>query len=293
MVVVFQLAQAQEPETPEPAAPEPAEPEPAEPVDPPYEVTVYGELLVEQAREKVVERMEDLGYTAKVIDRGDHVVYRHETPWHGEVVLHDDGWMQVKRQPLYVEGRAMPWAKRNTPLAWAGCVAWPYLCLRTTGATLTHRKWLGMETRTVDELAPDVRSWGDRVADLATSRTVDALPDRLTALWEQGVPLQGDGPALQTAAERRAALHAFWASRTDTVWGREVQQAVEAFCRAVVQTSEAPFTAEELAAYAAERPERPFLAPPRPEPVQAAAPDTPDAPDAPRSPDAPDTPEAP
>jgi hypothetical protein len=267
MVLVFSQAQAQEPEEPAPVEPAPVEPAPGESS---YEVIVYGELLVEQARQKVVERMEELGYTAEVIDRGDHVVYRHEAPWHGEVLLYDDGWMQVKRQPLYVEGRGMPWAKRNTPVAWAGCVLWPWLCLKTSGATFSHRKWLGLETRTVDALAPDVREWGDRVADLATTHTVDALPDKLTALWERGVPLQGAGPVLQTAAERRAALHAFWASRTDTVWGHEVQEAVEAFCRAVVQTSEAPFLPEELAAYAAEHPGRVFLAP-----AQTASPEAP------------------
>lgn len=250
-------ALALDPEAPAPSEPEPSAPEP-EPSEP-YEVIVYGELLVEQARQKVVERIEELGYDAQVIDRGDHVVYRHEAPWKGEVLLYDDGWMQVKRQPLHVEGRAMPWAKRNSPVAWAGCLIYPWLCLKTSGATFSRRKWMGVETRTVDELAPDVQVLGDRVADLATSRTVNDLPDRLTALWERGVPLRQGDPVLASPEERRAALYAYWASRTDTVWGAEVQRAVEAFCRAVVQTSDTPFTEAELERYRAERPERPFL----------------------------------
>ena len=56
---------------------------------------------------------------------------------------------------------------------------------------------------------------------------------------------------------RRAALMAYWGSRTDTAWGERVRQAVEAFCRGVVQHSEHPFTDEEIAAFNAGRPDSP------------------------------------
>lgn len=255
MVLTLALAALAEPPAPEP---EPA----ASDDDEPYEIIVYGEMLVEAARRKVVERLEEMGYDEVVIDRGDYVVYRHEAPWYGEVFLYDDGWMQVKRQPLHVEGRKMPWADRNEPLAWAGCLIWPWLCVRTSGATFSQRKWRGLESRTVDELAPDVRLYGDRVADLATGRKVDELPEKLMRLWTEGIPIDSTSPPgtrLQSEAERRDALYRYWESRTETVWGAEVQRAVEGFCRAVVQTSDHPFTEEELARYAAAHPARPFL----------------------------------
>ena len=255
------VAMAEEP-PPEPAPPEaPApveEPAPAEGPAPSEEVVVYGELLVEQARAEVIEKLEELGYDAEVVDRGDHVVYRHADAWYGEVVLYDDGWMQVKRQPLRVEGRRMPWAKQDSPGAWAGCLIWPWLCLRTSGATYGARKWRSRETMTVDEMQPKVQAYGDRIADLASSRKVEGLPDRLLALWEQGTPLS-EGPVLATPAERRRALYDFWASRTDTPWGQEVKDAVEAFCRGVVQHSDAPFTEDELASFRSMSPDRPFL----------------------------------
>ncbi|MEQ1502010.1 MAG: hypothetical protein ABMB14_07250, partial [Myxococcota bacterium] len=235
----------------------------------PYEVVVYGELQVAKARQAVVQTLTELGYDAQVIDRGDHVVYRHEEPWHGEVVVYDDGWVQVERQPMRVEGRQMPWAARNSPGAWAGCVVWPWLCIRASGATFGHRKWMGLESRTVDAVAPKVRDFGDRVADLATTRKVDALPDRLIALWDDGRPLDPAAPTLATPADRRRALYTYWVSRTDTEWGHAVQDAVEAFCRAVVQTSDAPFTPAELAALAQDAPGAPgrtaFLAAPSPD----------------------------
>ncbi len=227
----------------EPAADDAAEPEEE---SAPEEVVVYGELAVERARQAVVEELEDLGYDHEVLDLGDRTVYRHDAAWQGEVVLYDDGFMVVRRQRLQAVGRQMPWAERNSPLAWAGCVLWPWACVRVSGQTVGTRKWRGREARTVAHLAPKVREWGDRIADLATDRKVEVLPDALEALWREGRPLLGE-EVLQTYAERRAALFEYWASRTDTLWGRQVRQTVLAFCRAVVQPSAHPFTAEELA----------------------------------------------
>jgi hypothetical protein len=242
-------------------AQEPPPAEPAPPPDPPpteaYEVVVYGELQVQKARAAVIQQLEDMGYDAQVIDRGNAVVYRHAAPWKGEVVLYDDGWAQVKRQPMYVIGAATPWAKRNTPLAWAGCVVWPYLCVRLGGALYGERKWRQVEDDSVYTIDPKVRNLSDRIADLATDRTVESLPDRLQALWDRGEPL-GTGPALPTPAARRRAVFEYWASRTATPWGEEVREAVTAFCFGVIEASDDPFTAEELAEFRAQRPE--FLA---------------------------------
>ena len=168
------------------------------------EVIVYGELRVEQARQAVVDQLTDLGFDHQVLDQGDHVVYRHRSPWHGEVVLYDDGWMKVKRQPLRVEGAEVPWAKLNSPLAWAGCLIYPWACLRVNGALVSTRKWRGSESRTVASLQPDVEVWGDRIADLAVDRKVGDLPEHLAILWTEGIGLSGE--PLPTYRQRRAAL---------------------------------------------------------------------------------------
>ena len=220
--------------------------------DPSEEIVVYGEELVEQARREVVEQLEEIGYDYDVIDLGDRVVYRHRAAWHGEVVLYDEGYMKVRRQPLHAEGRPLPWAKRNSPGAWAGCLLWPWACVRVYGATVSDRKWRSRESRTVQRVEPKVRTWANRVADLAVYEKIQGLPERLEALWERGQPLQGEG-RLESYADRRAALLAFWGSRTETVWGREVQRAVRGFLRSVVQESEHPFTTAELATFNAER----------------------------------------
>ncbi len=220
---------------------------------PAYEMVVYGERLVDQARREVVETIEELGYDAEVKDQGDRVIYRHPAAWYGEVVLHDDGWMQVKRQRLRVEGRAVPWAKqKNSVGAWLGCFVYPWACIRVYGATVSRRRWMGTQTRTVAELAPKVEVLGDRIADLETTRRLASLPDRLEALWNDGTPLEGDEP-LTTMAERRQAVLEYWGSRTDTVWGRRVRQSIEDFVEAVVQDGPHAYTRAELDAFNADR----------------------------------------
>jgi hypothetical protein len=230
------------------AADEPP-PEPP-PEDEPEVVVVYAEERVRQARARVERVLRDMGYgTDVVVDEGDHVIMRHVEPWKGEVVLWDDGWMEVRRQPLRVEGQRMPWARTDSAVAWAGCLVWPWLCVKLGGGTVGHRKWLGVETGAVDVAHGPVEEWGDRIADLATDRTVDGLPPRLLDLWERGVPLEGDA-TLQTPGERRAEIRRYYESRTDTVWGQAVRDAIRGFVYAVVQTSETPYPAEELALFA-------------------------------------------
>lgn len=243
-------------EEPPAAEPEAAEPDAAEDVDDEdtsAEVIVYSQRLVEEARRAVVEELEEAGYDHQVIDLGDRVIYRHEAAWYGEVVLFDDGYTEVRRQPLHAVGAKMPWAKQDSPLAWAGCLVWPWLCIRLGGVTVSHRRWLNRETRTVQLVQPKVREWADRIADLSVEEKVEGLPGMLYALWEQGRPLGGSGPVLQTYRERRAALLEFYGSRTDTSWGRRVQRAVAGFLRGVVQPGDHPVTARELERFNADR----------------------------------------
>jgi len=217
---------------------------------PSAELVVYGERLVDKARREVVEKIEELGYDAEVKDQGDRVVYRHSAPWYGEVVLHDDGWVQVERQKIRVEGRAVPWAKkRNSVGAWLGCFVYPWACIRVYGATYSRRKWMGTQSRTVERLQPKVDELGDRIADLETARRVAALPDRLEELWDYGVPLERDVQPLATKAERRRAILEHWGSRTDTVWGRMIRESIENFVVAVVQDGPDAYTPEEIAAF--------------------------------------------
>lgn len=225
----------------------------AEPAAPPEEVeseeiVVYGEHRIQEARAKVVADLKHLGYR-KVVDKGDRLVLKHETSWKGKVVLHDDGYLDLKRQG--VKG-TMPdtFFKDASPLVgWVPCVVVPTACVKVGGVVVGKRKLEHIENRTLRAVTPSVQDLQDRMADHATDQTVDGLPERLEACWEEGVPLFAVEAPLDTMEARRDHLLAFWASRTDTVWGERVREVVEGFLRGVVQGSEVALDAEGVRAF--------------------------------------------
>ena len=215
------------------------------------EIVVHGDILVEQARKQLMHDLQEEGYT-DVEDMGDYVRMRHEEAWKGEVRVYDDGWIHVKRQPVRVQSRDLPWAEEGSPLAWASCALYPPMCLRTGGAMVGRRKWMGVQGRTLAAIDEDAQVLGDRVADASLDDRINQLPERLYALWDEGVPLSGEA-ALTTPEARKQAILDYWDSRTDTIWGDRVRVAVEAFVRAEVQTSATPFTEAEIALFNAGR----------------------------------------
>src|SRR5262245_10982736 len=187
------------------------------------EITVYGDRLVVEARKKLVEDILALGYDDKIREKSDRVVYVHGENWRGKVVLYDDGRVATKRTGPAVEPPKGTW-----PL----CVTQPTHCLKGGAWLVSDRKWAGI-VRGVESSTTDAQvELGDRVADAAVHVKVAHLPDQLAALWEQGVPLHEGDPPLATMEARRAAIYEYWRTRTNTVWGHEVQDAVESFVRA-------------------------------------------------------------
>lgn len=236
------VARAEDRESPPPVS---ASGDPAIP-----EIVVHGDLLVEQARREMIHSLQQQGFT-RVQRMDGYVRLRNEAAWAGEVRIYDDGWVTMKRQPVRIEApniRGIP-----KPLAWATCLVIPTGCIRAGGPLLSKRKWMGVEQRTLDSIQTDITVYGDRIADVATESTVNALPDRLAALWNSGTPLMPDERPAVNYDERKAALLEYWDSRTETVWGDRVRDAVEAFLRAEVQTSEHAFTEAEIAAFNAKR----------------------------------------
>jgi hypothetical protein len=209
------------------------------------EITIYGDPLVEQTRDALVSDIVGLGYGDRVRHRDGRTVYFHEDHWRGKVVLTDDGRVSAKRT-----GPRLTFESPSQALL---CVTQPSLCIKTGAWIVADRKWGNLEDTLSRSTAVSQVAFGDRVADASVRRTVDALPDRLTALWEHGTPLVPGAPILATMDERKAAILAYYRSRTDTVWGDQVRDAVAAFVRAVVMTSDDPFEPEEMAAMGDER----------------------------------------
>ena len=216
-----------------------------------YEVVVYGEILVERARRQVMTELRARGFD-EVVDKGDHVIMRHGSHWKGEVLIYDDGSVRMRRQRPRVESPETRWGDAGSAVSYLSCIYQPFKCVRVGGVFVSRRKFHAQKGRTLQPIADDVQVLGDRVADLATEHKVNELPERLEALWVDGVPLEGE-EHLATPAERRVALLDYWESRTETAWGERVRVGVEAFVRAEVQNSEFPFTEAEIDAFNAQR----------------------------------------
>ena len=208
-----------------------------------YEVVVYADHLVAVARARLIGGLYSQGFTIE-LERGDVTILRHEDPWRGEVRLHEDGRFEVRRQPVRVEGREMPWAEKNSIGAWAGCVLWPFMCVRPSGQLVSRRRNEGYRSRAVSGLEQNTHVWQEALADRAHAEQLQLLPDRLTLLWEEGQPLDGKEPLLTTDA-RRDALYRYWSERTQTRWGEDVRRVIEGFVRSVVQDSDTPFPDQE------------------------------------------------
>lgn len=237
------VAKADPPEGDAPTATEPAEDPDDE--DDGAEIVVYGEHLVEQARQAVKDDLVRQGFEEEIRKDG-YTIFRHGNTWKGEVQVHDDGWIRMKRQPVQFKPPA------NSKLGWATCIAIPF-CVRAGGQSVSKRKHMAQRRRTLGDVEPLARMYGDRVADLHVDEQLDTLPDRLTALWNDGAPLDGKSPALPTIKQRKAALLSYWESRTETIWGFRVRAAVEAFIREEVQYSPFPFTRAEIATFNTDR----------------------------------------
>ncbi|TNE84332.1 MAG: hypothetical protein EP330_29380 [Deltaproteobacteria bacterium] len=212
------------------------------------EIIVWGDLEVERARQEVIEDFEDMGYT-QVIDRDGYTLLRSDQTWKGEVRIYDDGWVRMKRQPVQLRAPKTPWADENTAGAWATCILYPFACVKTGGQLVSKRKLDAQKGRALSASEDSVGAYGDRVADRAVDEKVNALPDRLTALWEEGVPLEEGSGRLDSMDARKEAILAFWDSRTDTEWGDMIREAVEAFIKAEVQTSKFPYSEAEIARF--------------------------------------------
>ncbi len=210
-----------------------AEPEDTEDPDAAEEIIVFGQLEVEAARQQVIADLKDQGFT-KIKEKDGKTILKNQTVWRGKVVLHDDGWMEHRRQGIQGE-TPDSWFKREAPpLAWMPCILSPHQCIRIGGLVISPTKLAHVKTRTHQAVGEDLAELSNRVADLNVDRTVNDLPDRLASCWEDGVPLVTDGP-LESQDARLDEILAFWESRTHNEWGDRVREATEAYIRGVIQ----------------------------------------------------------
>ncbi len=227
-------------------------------------IVVYDDSRILEARRALEARLAELGWMFHH-NQGDDKVYAPtgaENRWLGTAVISPDGELTFKMPVL----RAVRDAQANAPMDgtpsaltqdWDWSSGGPRLgSLDAPPPTLRIGLRLVMSPEKQESararLLEDVRSelfQLRRTVQLVRFHqdVVTALPDRLDALWLDGVPLEGDAP-LQTLAARRRAMLDHWATRADTEEGDVIRSLIADYFEGVVQGSDAPLTADEIGA---------------------------------------------
>ena len=243
------------PPSPAPTAPEaaqaetaPAETAPAETSEPAQGFdeldVVHHDFAVQHARAELFEVLTAEGYR-KGEHKNDRTVFASRTPWKPKVTVHDDGWVYVQRQPPRIHAPGRAFADQGRPTEYLWCLLAPTACISVGGWLVSDRKLGAAKQEVLDATAEKVRAMNDAVARRELGRRLyDEIPADLERIWAQ---------TALAPAHRRALLYEYWDSRTETPEGEQAKDAIEAFLRGVVQSSDTPYTTEELAALNARR----------------------------------------
>jgi hypothetical protein len=214
--------------------------------DEPDETVIVESGTSAQARQQIVEALEDEGYH-RVENHGDYLLLLPDEPWKPRVRVYDEGYVVMRHQPTRFKPPGNAFADEANPAEWALCVVAVWACVdRGTRLTsLTDARVVDLKRDEVArEIAEETAVFRDRVvAERMQHRLSVELPAQCEAIWAEPIP----------AADRRRKLFELWNSRTETPEGEVAREVIRAFLSGVVQTSGEPFTAEEIAAYDAAR----------------------------------------
>lgn len=245
-----------------PAAPAPASPTGAEAAPatqpPPLAAKVAGEEIEVREAQEVLRKRAELfealvqeGYVRRRRQGDDRTVFLSEDPWKPQVIVHDDGWVYFRRQPPRIHAPGRSFADQGSPAAYLLCIIAPTSCISIGGWLVSDRKLSNVQGEVLVETQAKIRAMNDVVARRELSRRLnDDIPRDLEAVWAR---------ADLSDAGRKILLFEYWDARTDTPEGDAAKGAIEAFLRGVVQQSDTPYTADELAGLNAKRQSRAAL----------------------------------
>lgn len=251
MMLLFGLALAADEPAPPPAPAPQAEvvaAPPAAPAAPPenvpsVEVDVFADPMVARARAQLFQDLKDQGYR-KGDHRNDRTVFKSYTPYYPRVIVHDDGWVYLKREPPRIHSPGKSFADQGSPAGYLLCVLAPTACVSFGGWMIGERKYAALEGGVLDAIHTDVLKLNDAVARKSLELRVNTdIPADCDTIWSESLP----------AAERRQLLFTFWDTRVDNADGDTARRAIMAFIKGVVMQSDAPFTPDEVTALNSQR----------------------------------------
>ena len=199
--------------------------------DPAEEVLVVGQRL-EDARADLSRELRDRGYV-RLVRIGQRSYYVTPQVWKPWVMVHAEGFARYHGVRVYPVGA-------RTDAAGPAQAAF---------ATQSARQTRSQKDRLADAVEPYLARVRDAEWELARIQRELDLATALQHVWYDG--LTPDAAYLADPAARRAAIVELWLHTEPDEDGRRTRRLVEDFVDRVVQTSEAPYTADEIAAASA------------------------------------------
>lgn len=208
------------------------------------EIIVLGRREISRRRAELDRELKAMGY--KVREREGVTVYRPEISWKPSVHVYDDGYVILRRSPPRFES----YIDSESNLRYLACIPpFTIMCIKIGGVTVSQRKLAPQKAEVIGAIQPEIRAWQGAISrEVMSIRLGSEVPALLVATWETGAPTEpGEAPA-PTIEERRRAILRFWATRADTEEGDAVRAVVADFIMLVIQESDTPATAAEIAA---------------------------------------------
>ncbi|MCB9779794.1 MAG: hypothetical protein H6742_14610 [Alphaproteobacteria bacterium] len=212
---------------------------PAPPWAEPDEVLVVtAERDLAEARQQVEATLGGMDF-GRMVQRDGRTVFRRARLWKARAVFHHDGWLEVKA-PL-----ATPQLLGVRPLRTGDGQVVGHM-------VEVHGRWSGgkvasaQEARVVYGAEDALRVYRTALQrrSLALHRTT--LRQELVAAWYEG--RSPDGALLPSPEARRAFVLDRWLQTADNDAGAALRADIEVFIDDVVQPSDTPLTAAEIAA---------------------------------------------
>ena len=106
---------------------------------------------IAQKRKELGGALRDLGY-GDMKRRGEWSVYLADPPWYPKVMVHDSGYMMIKRRGVHFKlPEVADWGGLEKPLELALCLVQPTSCIRIHGLLVSKRRLRWKEQEVVDQ----------------------------------------------------------------------------------------------------------------------------------------------
>ena len=207
--------------------------------DPAGETIVVTPESIHERRSELEGALADIGY-GRVVRDGEWTTYLAGPSWYPKVMLHESGFMLIKRRGLHFTWPDVAdWGGLETPLEAAICIINPFACIRLEGLLTSGRRLRWKEQEVVDQTRTAMVGFQDAIAAGALSSRLGETRQRLLTIWEgsdEGV----------SYSSRRQAIAEIWLDPLDNDWGAAIRHDVESFIEDIVQVSEHPFLSGEI-----------------------------------------------